>query len=133
MEREIKFRIWNGFEMVYDIIVGKFGIFYVNPLNNGVDMNDTASISPYNTRYPDDTLVMQYTGLRDRYDTEIFEGDIVKDHYSLYENDLCIVSFSEGAYYPMIQVKEGYNCIDKYNPQQFEIIGNIYSNPELLK
>lgn len=26
----VRFRVWNGREMVYDIMAGKFGIFYVN-------------------------------------------------------------------------------------------------------
>lgn len=53
MNREIKFRVWNGLEMVYDVISGRFGTFYVNPDNNGIDQNDSASLSPYNTKYHD--------------------------------------------------------------------------------
>lgn len=30
-----KFRVWNGSEMIYDVTVGKFGAFYVNPGDKG--------------------------------------------------------------------------------------------------
>ena len=56
MNRKLKFRIWNGTEMIYDV-VGKFGTFYVNPGNNGhgLDPNDLASLTPFTTKYSDDT------------------------------------------------------------------------------
>ena len=57
---KIEFKVWNGVEMVCDVMVGKFGIFYVNPANNGINVNDSACITPYNTKYPDDIPVMQY-------------------------------------------------------------------------
>lgn len=56
--RDIKFRVWNDIEMVYDVMVGKFGVFYVNPSNNGIDEKDAASLSPYNTKYSNDIPLM---------------------------------------------------------------------------
>ena len=78
--REIKFRIWNGTEMVYDVTVGKFGAFYVNPgdKGNGLDPNDSASLTPFTTKYSDDTNVMQSTGIKDRNGKDVYEGDLVK-------------------------------------------------------
>lgn len=76
---DIRFRIWNGREMIYDVMVGKFGAFYVNPgsKGNGLDENDSASLTPFNTKYPDSTPVMRYTGFPDCNGVDIFQGDLV--------------------------------------------------------
>jgi len=72
------FRVWNGSEMVYDITVGRFGVFYVNPENNGLDPNDSASLTPNTTKYPDDIKVMRNSGVESKSGKEVFEGDTVK-------------------------------------------------------
>lgn len=84
-----------------------------------------------------DLVVMQFTGLLDKNGKECFDGDL-----SIINGILCRVRF--GNYftcgwdfeiinglgcYPFYQVCKSFNntgCKD------FEIIGNIYSNPELL-
>ena len=118
--REIKFRVWNGTEMVYDVMVGKFGIFYVNPSNNGIDENDSACLTPANTKYPDDIPVMQYTGLKDKNGVEIYEGDQWKwdeDDGLIYVIDFCEGGF--GAYTYGYYRQPG---LFKYG----EVIGNIH-------
>ena len=77
---ELKFRVWNGMEMVYDVTVGKFGIFYVNPDNNGLDEKDSASLTPFTTKYPDDIDVMQCIGITAE-NGEIYIGDIIEVVY----------------------------------------------------
>ena len=42
MNREINLEFGMVSKMVYDIITGKFGTFYVNPSNNGIDERDSA-------------------------------------------------------------------------------------------
>ena len=85
---------------------------------------------------------MQYTGLKDKNGKEIYEGDIYKSNGYYYE-----IIFHEGAFcvskigvfdpVPVNwkgQSSEGSDdCIIEQWSSEFEIIGNIYENPELLK
>ncbi len=63
--REIVFRVWNGANYENNVMVGKFGAFYVNPMNGGLDANDSASLSPFNTKFSDNVIIEQFTGLHD--------------------------------------------------------------------
>jgi uncharacterized phage protein (TIGR01671 family) len=134
MKREIKFRVWDGSKMVYNIIAGIFGVFYVNPGSNkkGLDPKDSASLTPFNTKYPDDTPVMQFTGLHDKNGKEIYEGDIVK----WYVNDQIhegIVEYVDGyGGYDMKHFEDKYHVCCDWFRGQYEVIGNIYENPKLI-
>lgn len=81
----------------------------------------------------DPETVGQYTGLTDKNGKKIFEGDIVerlwlgeKHIYRIYyDND--IASFIGTDIY-----SERFTTFD-YDACEFEVIGNIYDNPELLE
>ncbi|EAE7802267.1 hypothetical protein BKJ91_14825 [Listeria monocytogenes] len=75
----------------------------------------------------DDVLLMQYTGLKDKNDKKIFEGDICwEEHNECYG----VVKFEEGKFlYVWENIAEDlWEVADS-----IEIYGNIHENPELLE
>jgi hypothetical protein len=125
MNRKLKFRIWNGTEMIYDITVGKFGTFYVNPGNNGhgLDPNDLASLTPFTTKYSDNTPIMQFTDHHDKNGTEIFEDDIL--HIEGMMDVKFGVTFQDAAFQVYEWGTDNYSPLP--NSSQCVVIGNIYT------
>ncbi len=84
-----------------------------------------------NCLYVDENTVGQYTGLTDKNGTKIFEWDIVKRHWfdrdCIYriDYDNCLAAF-------IGQRDARYTTFD-YDAAEFEVIGNIYENPEFLR
>ena len=128
--REIKFRAWNEVE---EKIYNWYEFLNTNMKNTFITPESTAMI------------LMQYTGLKDKNGTEIYEGDIVKIHahsydYGFSKNRIGQIKFLDGSFgfYKQLSEKEylfnelsteyGYGELDYY-----EVIGNIYKNPELLE
>ncbi|HGQ2554182.1 TPA: YopX family protein, partial [Streptococcus pneumoniae] len=113
----------------------------------------------YITAYPDEIELMQSTGLFDRNGKEIFEGDILKfnDEWNEYCHEGYVDGSVEGVNY--VEVVRSEICFEfgktkypdsslfilmedeqlnfkdfiKSEDFEFEIIGNIYENPELLE
>jgi len=100
--REMKFRAWHNKDkfMTY-----KFERWLISVFNN--------------KKYH----VMQYTGLKDKNNKEIYEGDILLNDY--YGKSQIIVKW----------IADGFNVnlLSKGGAKKCEIIGNIYQNSELIQ
>ena len=86
--------------------------------------------------------VGQYTGLRDSKRTAehpkgqmIFEGDIVKGLFRFYRPVNSVVAYSEGSF-GLLWDRGGVETFWAFPTicnVEYEVIGNIHDNPELLK
>ena len=128
MSREIKFRAWDGEEMIilensglqYYDFEGSYSLGFTVDGYNGFwahEQYETATQEA--NKFP----IMQYTGLKDKNGKEIYEGDIIK----VMTKDMVDINYKATVEW----TKKGfYNNFTDYDIS--EVIGNIYENPELL-
>jgi uncharacterized phage protein (TIGR01671 family) len=133
--REYKFRVWDSSINEYlktdqdnPYLYCKLGISY--------NLSDVMFFyaQSKNNRW----IVQQFTGLTDKNNKEICEGDILKIDYDTFGNVIgqVIYQVDQGAY--IFQWKRNgpnQNYINLNCDVAFEsvIVGNIFENPELLK
>nr|DAN42585.1 MAG TPA: YopX protein [Caudoviricetes sp.] len=128
-----KFRAWHN-ELGRMMLV-KTMFFFANELEelelNDSIMNDNIPV------YPDEIKLMQSTGLHDKNGKEIFEGDILGIETD--EGVLNVNIFWDSKHALFMFESKKYNEEEllaelvEGNTYPFEIIGNIYENPELLE
>ena len=76
--------------------------------------------------------IMQYTGLKDKNSVEIYEGDIL--FHPLQGKRKVFYPYSETvASYGLRNIDNGMGSTLQDAHRVWEIIGNIYENPELLE
>lgn len=74
-------------------------------------------------------VLMEYTGLKDKNGKEIYEGDIL----ALDGDVVAPVTFMDGAFQLIADSSQGRSPFIQERAKRYEIIGNIYENPDLLK
>ena len=120
-KREIKFRAWNGKQMLNGEQLVDIPLL-ISPANGNI-------LNPKDySQHFGNIILMQFTGLKDNNLKEIYEGDIM---YVAGVGNV-LVEFISGcfgykdliSFYPLYDDQE--NDIEK-------VIGNKFENPELLK
>lgn len=124
--REIKFRAWVKekkaiFEVILIDYVTKKVTYLLERVGHLLSIRD----AKFN-----DIEFMQYTGLKDKNNKEIYEGDIIKFLNGIFEVIWC----NEKASFMLKnkEYKEFLNFIYENN-NGMEIVGNIYQNLELYE
>ena len=150
----LKFRAWDGAkkEMFKDT-------FAITESGQVVVVEQEFVTSPPDYVFVDHLVIMQSTGIKDKNGKEIFEGDILKfnDEWCDYGYEGYVDGSIDGINYVEIKAEttyftfgetripessltdlvenEHYSFEELVNERsyEFEIIGNIYENPELLE
>ena len=121
--REIKFRAWD--KVNKKIILTKKIEWFSNELG---DSFSGTYINGQTNPTERDFILMQFTGLKDCNGKEIYEGDIVKDTHHKLSSPFAI-EYGHCEVYQHFAY--GFNCYEDMTG--YEVIGNIYENPELIK
>ena len=125
--REIKFRAWDKENEKMRKVSS------ISLENKEIAVKDFGTYHFFRIK---DIELMQYIGLKDKNDKEIYEGDIVLV-------ELCgtstwyktVVEFKEGAFIASLIDGEDYIYIFNrgFDSNDFEILGNVYENKSLLE
>ena len=150
MSRQIEFRVWDKETKFFNNVVCG------NILQQLHDKDES-----YDNIFENRYIIEQYSGMNDKNNIKIFEGDILKGQKSIYDyGHYSIVHFYEGSFcisiaYDLIPIclsdldtiyeikskvlphEEFMLLFNKYKGSaseiaEFEVVGNIHENPELL-
>ena len=84
--------------------------------------------------YPE--TICQYTGLADKNGRKIWEGDILEAHLDeFFQDDVTRekVIWHENGWRTQETGCDDKEYLDEFDAENFEVIGNIFDNPELLE
>jgi uncharacterized phage protein (TIGR01671 family) len=135
--REIKFRAWNlkdkYMHQVAELSWSMGGLKFYGPgVGSGVCSVNKDFEKWDGKPWVEEAVLMQYTGLKDKNGREIYEGDIVVDAYDRESREISFeCKFKRGQW-----LLVGWKELELFHDTgrfYWEVIGNIYENPELVK
>ena len=140
MNRPIKFRVWlpslNKFGDDNSVFMDCYGKLYGVTRPSLVD--DSRSIVNIGQFKEFDGYTIQwYTGLNDKNNNPIYEGDIVKyktwtgSYDGTTEEHQTQVQFKDGAYYPRYINDECEDSWYSFKVYDLEVVGNVFETPHL--
>ena len=150
--REIKFRAWTKKnEMQYNVVPFQWDYVIDRMWHRCIESNGSGILGSDGTEAKfevgglaiEEGNIMQFTGLKDKKEQDLWEGDIVIASLSgiVNEDIKSIIDFENGCF-GIRAIENGilvdstgkFKSFDGCNTQkQIEIIGNKFENPELLK
>lgn len=123
--REIKFRAWD---------LKTKTMHTVENINFCGRETVTVQYNPVKKTCLDSVLLMQYTGAKDKNGVEIYEGDIIQHQSGKYGTDFEIKWSPILCGFTAMQIESGHPSpqLNQGTMSYFEVVGNIYENPELV-
>lgn len=117
MNREIKFRSFDDGKIIYE----------KNIQHLTMEDNMILRLAKFWSNVRNDSIIMQFTGVKDANGVDIYEGDIMQ-HANPFDIPFLVNWSDDNAGFVFNYGSTTYNINDK----SFTVIGNIYQNPELL-
>ena len=148
MSREIKFRAWDKEKgQMLPVTLMDFNEWWISckPVTDikasPLEYGERNSFKNENT---DRHILMQYIRLKDVVNKDIYEGDIVKNRFfdenqNLIAEEINVVDFDRGSFVFAPALKHRGLSLDEFSNRyhwkyiEYEIVGNIYEDSELLK
>mgnify|MGYP001614505554 CR=1 FL=1 len=118
---EIKFRVWD--KILKFMRIPTQLTFHGNGEYSGFWVEGSAFSNKENYE------LMQYTGLKDKNGKEIYEGDIILGSARTLAG---YVKFMDAGFI-VVRPNDGIDDMRGRLGKSYEVIGNIYQNPDLLK
>ena len=137
MKREIKFRAWNKEDKIMVDLQKITPLALNDMMNTQLNLQGRSGLF---IPFFKELELMQYTGLKDKNEKEIYIGDVVQDKYDIKgnpETDTGRIDFINGCTcvtYFDLDEDEQRQYYPAYNGlKYYEVIGNVHENPELIK